>query len=153
MVINTTAARDMANRRRQLQRWIDHYHDGLQVKFISTCASYGHEINQGELSGLLKKKSFGEKKARALETQARMPSRFLDSTDAPQMTQAAGMEPVPAYRSIGGGGSDLDPWTLEAISIMRTIREDQREGAVANLRTYVQNLGPPRNGQTLPVAA
>lgn len=36
-----------------------------------------------------------------------------------------------------------DVWTTEAIKIMSSLKPAQREGAVATLRTYVHNLGPP----------
>lgn len=49
--------------------------------------------------------------------------------------------------------SGFDPWTREAIEIMTRLREHEKQGAIANLRTYVHNLGPPRDGQALPVAA
>jgi SOS-response transcriptional repressor LexA len=39
------------------------------------------KANQGELSGLLKSKSFGEKKARSLEKLAGMPPNWLDSDE------------------------------------------------------------------------
>jgi len=47
----------------------------------------------------------------------------------------------------------LDPWTLEAIEIMSKLKEHEKQGALANLRTYVYNLGPPRDGQALPMAS
>lgn len=49
--------------------------------------------------------------------------------------------------------SGLDPWTREAVEIMSRLKEHEKQGAIANLRTYVHNLGPPRDGQALPVAA
>lgn len=55
---------------------------------------------------------------------------------------------VPYRRS-----TDCDEWTTEAIKLMQSLRPDQREGALAALRTHIQNLGPPRHGQTLSVAA
>lgn len=36
-----------------------------------------------------------------------------------------------------------DQWTQEAMRIMSELKPAQREGAVATLRTYVHNLGPP----------
>lgn len=36
-----------------------------------------------------------------------------------------------------------DTWTCEAINIMLGLQEHDRRGAVANLKTYVHNLGPP----------
>ncbi|WP_028534208.1 S24 family peptidase [Paludibacterium yongneupense] len=67
------------NRRARLREWIDLKCDGSQARFVSLTG-----INQGELSGLLKSKSFGEKKARALEAQAGMPRMFLDQLETPR---------------------------------------------------------------------
>lgn len=46
----------------------------------------------------------------------------------------------------------LDACTEEAILIFETMRADDRRGALAALKSYVQNLGPPRDGQTLSMA-
>lgn len=59
-------------------------------------------------------------------------------------------------RSINTGpvvGAAYDPWTQEAIRIMTSLQEHEKQGAIANLRTYVHNLGPPGDGQTLSMAA
>lgn len=67
-----------AARRKALARWIKERFDGVQAAFIaSTKDASGATINQGELSALLKNKSFGEKRARALEVQAGMPDDYL----------------------------------------------------------------------------
>ena len=49
--------------------------------------------------------------------------------------------------------TDCDEWTTEVIKLMQSLRPEQREGALAALRTHIQHLGPPRNGQTLSMAA
>ena len=41
----------------------------------------------------------------------------------------------------------LDAWTHEAVRIMKNLQAHERPGAIAHLRTYVHNLGPPRYGQ------
>ncbi len=46
-----------------------------------------------------------------------------------------------------------DKWIVEAVAILKKLKPSQREGAVAALRTHVQNMGPPRHGQTLSMAA
>lgn len=46
----------------------------------------------------------------------------------------------------------LDPWTREAVEIFSKLREHEKQGALAQLRTFVHNLGPPRDGQALSVA-
>lgn len=71
----------VATRRLRLQQWILQKFEGQQVKFIADCATRGYEINQGELSGLLNKKSFGEKKARSIEIKANMPLHYLNGKD------------------------------------------------------------------------
>lgn len=45
-----------------------------------------------------------------------------------------------------------DTSILAAIGILTSLKKSQRAGAVAALRTHVQNLGPPRDGQTLSMA-
>ena len=67
------AIREADNRRAQLKRWIDERHNGSQAAFVSA-----HKLNQGEISSLLKNKSFGSVKARNLEAQVGMPERFLE---------------------------------------------------------------------------
>lgn len=55
-----------------------------------------------------------------------------------------------AHYDINANG---DAWTIEAVAILGRLTEEDRRAAVLNLRNFVQNLGPPRNGQTLLVAA
>lgn len=45
-----------------------------------------------------------------------------------------------------------DKWIAEAVAILRKLKPTQREGAVATLRVYVDKLGPPRDGQDIPMA-
>jgi len=59
-------------RRARLREWINTHFGGSQSAFV---ASTG--VNQGELSGLLKTKSFGEKRAASLEVAAKMPQGYL----------------------------------------------------------------------------
>ena len=74
------------NRRLQLRKWIDERFGGVQAAFIASTNDGEKQLNQGELSGLLGAKSFGEKRARSLEKQAGMPSGYLDQ---PQNTYLA----------------------------------------------------------------
>jgi len=84
-------------RRRQLRAWIEKQFDGQQARFVEATG-----INQGELSGLLKKKSFGEKRARSLELLAGMPYLYLDQvlpgpgTDRPKLTEPDAVEKIAA---------------------------------------------------------
>lgn len=45
-----------------------------------------------------------------------------------------------------------DPFIQEAVRILTSLKKGQRQGAVASLKMYVAQLGPPRDGQTLSVA-
>ena len=71
-IMNTTDLR-----RRNLRQWIADKYGGQQTRFAEAIA-----INQGELSALLKNKSFGEKKARKIEQAAQMPAMWLDQEHA-----------------------------------------------------------------------
>ena len=78
------AIRDADNRRAKLRQWIDERYNGSQAAFVAA-----HNLNQGEISALLKDKSFGGVKARNLETLTGMPERFLDER------QEAALDPSP----------------------------------------------------------
>ena len=67
------AIRDAENRRARLRQWIDENFNGSQAAFVSA-----HKLNQGEISALLKDKSFGSVKARNLEAQTGMPEQYLE---------------------------------------------------------------------------
>lgn len=66
------AVRDAENRRKRLRQWIDE-HFSNQAAFVAA-----HNLNQGEISSLLKDKSFGSVKARNLEAATGMPERYLE---------------------------------------------------------------------------
>jgi len=61
-------------RRLNLRQWIADKYGGQQSRFAEAAS-----VNQGELSSLLKNKSFGEKKARKIEQAASMPDMWLDT--------------------------------------------------------------------------
>jgi transcriptional regulator with XRE-family HTH domain len=59
---------------------------------------------------------------------------------------------VPIYANEPSRTADLqtyDPHTLAAVEIMLKLHPNQREGALAALRTHVGYLAPPRIGQAL----
>jgi len=72
----------VAARRERLQAWIDEHYHGSQAAFAAAAA-----VNQGELSGLLRTKSFGEKRAASLEAAAGMPVGFLIAPNIEVNTQ------------------------------------------------------------------
>lgn len=50
-------------------------------------------------------------------------------------------------------GPVRDIWTLEAIEILSRLDDGQKQAMVTKMREYTQYLGPPRDGQTLFMAA
>jgi len=70
--MNSIAAEIVRARRRRLNDWIRDNYEGSRPAFIDATG-----INQGELSGLLREKSFGEKRARTIEQLAKMPEGYL----------------------------------------------------------------------------
>jgi phage repressor protein C with HTH and peptisase S24 domain len=79
----------VATRRKRLRQWIDERHNGSQAAFVMAA-----QINQGELSLLLKDKSFGEKKAAAIERDAGMPPGYLSD---PEISAVLETETPPGY--------------------------------------------------------
>ena len=61
-------------RRKNLKKWIDSNCEGKPTVFAAQ-----YSLNAGEISGLLRNKSFGEKRARHLEIQIGMSLGYLDS--------------------------------------------------------------------------
>ena len=82
-------------RRANLRQWIDERCGGRQALFAQTAA-----VNPGELSALLKNKSFGEKKARKIEQDAGMPAMWLDTAHAPSQNLQEGKHIMTAVSAI-----------------------------------------------------
>jgi len=70
--MNTLASQIVRARRNRLSHWIKINYDDSRPAFVQATG-----INKGELSGLLREKSFGEKRARAIEKLAAMPAGYL----------------------------------------------------------------------------
>ena len=103
-------------RRKQLRLWIDVHFAGKQAEFIKSTNDGTTQINQGELSGLLSSKSFGERRARRLEEQANMPRGYLDG----QHQQAAGALIVSDSASPGFAPAEPPPrWPFARVSQQR----------------------------------
>jgi hypothetical protein len=65
-------------RRDRLRSWIKERFKGSRKDFVADAEARGHKIDPTEVSNLQTgRKSFGEKKAAALEVQARMPPGYL----------------------------------------------------------------------------
>lgn len=113
----------VANRREQLRAWIREHHQGKQAAFLTAIAdgNRGEGINQGLLSGLLNRKSFGEKIARKLEQMAGMPPGYLDHppgqaapTPAPRRRSTA-TPPWPFSKVTPGDLASLSPDQLRTV--------------------------------------
>ena len=78
----------IANRRARLREWIDTHFGGSLTLFIASTNNGEKQMNQGELSALLRNKTFGERRARSLELMAHMPPRYLEGpANSAQATQ------------------------------------------------------------------
>lgn len=49
--------------------------------------------------------------------------------------------------------TEHDAWIREAVMLLTSMSPEDRRAAVLNLRVFSKSLGPPGNGQDLPVAA
>lgn len=76
------------------------------------------------------------------------PKPTKDSFWVPANGKLMVAEPTPTLIS----PTKYDAWTLEAIGIFSNLSEPNRGAAVARLREFVQQLGPPRDGQDIPMA-
>lgn len=86
----------VAERRRRLREWIAERFGGSQAAFLADAKKRGHLINQGELSGLLRTKSFSERRARKLEIQADMPvGHLVPSLQPPDSAGTAPLSRIP----------------------------------------------------------
>jgi hypothetical protein len=136
---------EVANRRLQLRRWIDAFFNGSQVAFIASTNDGLTQLNSGELSLLLKKKSFGQKRARSLETTAHMPIGYLDSTARPGEPVVRNLQP----RTAGGIASEISgrkktaKWPFEEIAFEKISRLDSKtllrlEGAILGIASQLK---------------
>lgn len=114
-------------RRQRLKQWIDEHYGGKQAAFVASV-----EINQGELSGLLRNKHFGEKRARSLEQQAGMPHKWLDGADSPLPVYNLREEEIATLRRFVERlqNRDLDP------STERTALQNLKHFAEQPVSTY-----------------
>ena len=82
----------ITNRRARLRLWIDTHFGGSHTLFLASTNNGEKQMNQGELSALLRNKTFGERRARSLEAMAHMPARYLDT---PMDSEASTGQPGP----------------------------------------------------------
>lgn len=104
--------KDEENRRAQLKRWIDDHFNGVQNSFIKK-----YKLNQGEISALLRGgRTFGEIKARTIESQTGMPEKYLDRTSAgkEEIYTALVTERIPVVGSVKLGDKEAYFAALDA---------------------------------------
>ena len=97
-----------------------------------------------------KPRVMGDDLARKIEEALRLPIGWMDTPPAEAEQPAHRVEEPAAQYAVN---RQYDVYTMAAIGVMLSLPESQRDGALAALRTHVQNLSPPRDGQTLPMAA
>jgi len=77
-------------RRARLAQLIQEKYEGSQARFVDETGE-----NQGEVSGLLRTKAFGEKKARKLEEKCGLPRGWFDTDPtAEPVSEAAAVRPT-----------------------------------------------------------
>lgn len=135
---------EVANRRYQLRRWLDVFFNGSQAEFIASTNDGKTQLNSGELSLLLKNKSFGQKRARSLELAAHMPHGYLDSVALPgdpvtesKLSRAVGMSASQTQTR-----NPAAKWPFETIDAEKIARLDSKtlgrlEGAILGIASQL----------------
>ena len=130
MGTSTEKSRDsrlVSNRRRRLRKLIDEKY-GSQAGFVRTTGE-----NQGEVSDLLKSKSFGEKKARSLEVKCGLPEGWLDvDEDAALAPPGAGTRPQPE----GHAPEWMAPEAFELLTLYYSAQPDGRAEIMNTARDF-----------------
>lgn len=110
----------IATRRARLRQVIDERFGGKQAKFVEKTG-----INAGELSGLLRIKHFGEKKARSLEAMLELPNLWLDGLDEKTGMDTIVSEFAWVYSNASEEGKDYLRKTIQAARMF--IEQDRRK--------------------------
>lgn len=98
-------------RRARLAQLIQEKYEGSQAKFVDETGE-----NQGEVSGLLRTKAFGEKKARKLEEKCGLPRGWLDTDPAAEPAS----EPAvarPAQRPVLSVVENIEPQWMALVYV------------------------------------
>lgn len=134
------ADKEVANRRIQLRKWMDRYVN--QAAFVAA-----YKLNQGEISGLLKDKSFGSRKARNLEAKVGMPVRYLEETsEPPQNIKKADDITIRQFETGGAMGAGLElrdqPGIIQSWSVNREwLQKNVKSFSAANNLCIVTGFG------------
>lgn len=124
----------IATRRARLREWIDTHFGGSMTLFIASTNNGEKQMNQGELSALLRNKTFGERRARSLEAMAHMPPRYLEGSTAVATDDAAHKvkEPARATPFSKAGDATAKPpvgWPFAKVSLARIVELKKQLGA------------------------
>lgn len=120
-IMSSTEDPAIANRRRQLKRWIDAHFGGSQTLFIASTNDGEKQMNQGELSALLKNKTFGERRARSLEAQANMPPRYLEEQETSQAAHTHTAQERRQHVRADSGSPPPTGWPFSRVTLRRII--------------------------------
>lgn len=134
----------IANRRARLREWIDSHFGGSLTLFLASTNNGEKQMNQGELSALLRNKTFGERRARSLELLAHMPPRYLDTplANARQAPTSAIEEEVKANvfaRSQKPLPKPPVGWPFSTVTLARIVNLKKQLGARAGT-TAMQDI-------------
>ncbi|WP_223165154.1 hypothetical protein, partial [Massilia frigida] len=95
--------------------------------------------NQGEVSALLKDKSFGEKKARKLEVKCGLPEGWLDEGEnASQASPAEGRQEGGSSDPIGGGPEWMNPDAYRLLTLYFSADDDGRSEIMNTALDYAR---------------
>ncbi|SAI72973.1 Uncharacterised protein [Bordetella ansorpii] len=101
--------RDMQVRRAKLKKWIFNHFPSI------TAFAKHYGLSQGEISSLLRDKSFGPRRARSLERALDLPPRYLESDDP---TPPSKLEQLwPFAHSTYADYQDLSPFARTELDI------------------------------------
>jgi hypothetical protein len=98
-------------RRARLAQLIQEKYEGSQAKFVDETGE-----NQGEVSGLLRTKAFGEKKARKLEEKCGLPRGWFD-TDPTTETAIEAPPPSSAQRPLLSVVENIEPQWMALVYV------------------------------------
>jgi hypothetical protein len=99
-------------RRLRLAQLIQEKYEGSQAKFVDETGE-----NQGEVSGLLRAKSFGERKARKLEEKCGLPRGWLDIDPITEKTTRVTAAVPPAPRPALSVVENIEPQWMALVYV------------------------------------
>lgn len=117
-----------STRRARLAQLIAERYNGSQAEFIEATTA-----NQGEVSALLKNKSFGEKKARKIEGECGVPTGWLDTPIGGEAEK-----PLPHLVAVPKSADSDKAFALEVATLVTSYAQANDEGRRSILR-FVKN--------------